>query len=783
MKSPLPQSPWYAEGDPWELVQNGWDAEKNIYFETILTQSNGYLGVRGYPEETSPNLKSHREGYLAGVFAQIDRKAVTQIKVKYPWPMLCMITLPELFACKIQLAGEPFHLDQGTLHSHRRTLSMRNGEMTRELDWESPKGHRTRLVLRRFLSAATPHLAMQKIEITPENWQGQASVEFELDGKIPSIFRCGDRSQPHLVQKLLEKAAVTHPEGAPSLLSMQTVGTHHRLVIASIAPQTVGVTKDLSVLCQKATLSLKRGETVVLNRAITVASSRDVEDPAEVANLASEVARDAIRAGYESSLKESSQVWEHRWKSSDVAIEGPARDQAYLRYGTFSMLQMAPFHTDRMSIPARAYAFNRYHGLYYWDSETFLMPQFLHSHPEVAENLLAFRYHTLPGARRNATHLKAKGACFPWMTDSQDGFEQGPWNIGDYLWHQTADIAYAIDQYVRATGDVAFMQEKGLEILVEGARFWISKLTKDAKGAFHLPHTVGPDELDKHGKDNGYVSLMARHHLRLAAHWARTSLLESPKEVEMLFARLDVRKPEINHWLEVSDRMSVPKVPGTDIPLQDEFLLAKKPMKFDGLGPEEAYAKRHTHRVVKQADVILAMFLLQEDFTTAQLREAYDFYEPMTLHYSSLSYNTHAILALRIGRERQAYEYFLKAAGLDLDNLKNATADGLHAAALGGTWQTIFYGFLGARLQPAACLCLNPQLPKEWKSLTLQICFRGYRLALRMTHDLCRVEVDGTEGAGKAYLTMGKKKAPLLDGQNLEFPLSRSVRASASAAP
>ncbi len=327
------------------------------------------------------------------------------------------------------------------------------------------------------------------------------------------------------------------------------------------------------------------------------------------------------------------------------------------------------------------------------------------------------------------------------------------------------------------------MQEKGLEILVEGARFWISKLTKDAKGAFHLPHTVGPDELDKHGKDNGYVSLMARHHLRLAAHWARTSLLESPKEVEMLFARLDVRKPEINHWLEVSDRMSVPKVPGTDIPLQDEFLLAKKPMKFDGLGPEEAYAKRHTHRVVKQADVILAMFLLQEDFTTAQLREAYDFYEPMTLHYSSLSYNTHAILALRIGRERQAYEYFLKAAGLDLDNLKNATADGLHAAALGGTWQTIFYGFLGARLQPAACLCLNPQLPKEWKSLTLQICFRGYRLALRMTHDLCRVEVDGTEGAGKAYLTMGKKKAPLLDGQNLEFPLSRSVRASASAAP
>ncbi len=774
MKKSLPEIPWYAAGDPWELVQNGWEPEKNIYFETILTQSNGYFGIRGYPEEVNPDLKSHREGYLAGVFAQIDKAAVTQIKVDYPWPMLCMITLPEIFACRIHLAGEVFRLDQGILHGHRRSLSMRNGEMIREVDWESPSGHRTRLVLKRFLSAATPHLAMQKIEITPENWQGEAALEFELDGKTPSIFRCGDRSQPHLVQKLLEKASVSHPEGAPSLLSMQTVGTHHGVVISSVIPQAVAVTKDPTILGQKVSLHLKRGETTAVSRAITVASSRDVEEPAEVAKLASEVARDAIRTGYESSLKESSQVWEHRWKASDLAIEGPARDQAYLRYGTFSMLQMAPFHTDRMSIPARAYALNRYHGLYYWDSETFLMPQFLHSHPEVAENLLSFRYHTLSGARRNAAHLGARGACFPWMTDSQDGCEQGPWNIGDYLWHQTADIAYAMDQYVRATGDVDFMRDKGLEILIEGARFWFSKLKKDARGVYHLPDTVGPDELDNHGKDNGYVSLMARHHLRLAAHWVRTTQLESKDQVEMLLARLQMRKTEIDCWLEASDRLAVPKVPGTDIPLQDEFLLAKKPMKFEGLGPEEAYAKRHTHRVVKQADVILAMFLLQEDFTTTQLREAYDFYEPMTLHYSSLSYNTHAILALRIGRERQAYEYFLKAAGLDLDNLKNATADGLHAAALGGTWQTVFYGFLGARLHPAGCLTLNPQIPKEWNSLSLQICFRGYRLSVHVSRESCRMDVDGSEGKGRAYVALQDKKIPLIDGETLELPLSRS---------
>ncbi|NBU72853.1 MAG: glycoside hydrolase family 65 protein, partial [Bacteroidetes bacterium] len=290
-------------------------------------------------------------------------------------------------------------------------------------------------------------------------------------------------------------------------------------------------------------------------------------------------------------------------------------------------------------------------------------------------------------------------------------------------------------------------------------------------------------ELDKHGKDNGYVSLMARHHLRLAAHWLRNTQLEFPNDIKLLLARLQYQKQEMDLWLEASDRLAVPKVPGTEIPLQDEFLLAKKPMKFEGLGPEEAYAKRHTHRVVKQADVILAMFLLQEDFTTEQLREAYDFYEPMTLHYSSLSYNTHAILALRIGRDRQAYDYFLKAAGLDLDNLKNATADGLHAAALGGTWQTVFYGFLGARIYSLGCLSLNPQLPKEWQHLALQICFRGHRLAVTITPNLCHVEVDGSEGAGQAYLMVGKRKMPLIDGQDLDFPLSQSPQPDVSPAP
>ena len=209
--------------------------------------------------------------------------------------------------------------------------------------------------------------------------------------------------------------------------------------------------------------------------------------------------------------------------------------------------------------------------------------------------------------------------------------------------------------------------------------------------------------------------------------------------------------------------MAVPNVPGKNIPLQDEHLLAKKSLDFTGLTADEAYAKRHTHRVIKQSDIILAMFLLQEQFTVEQMREAYDFYEPMTLHFSSLSYNTHSILATKIGRDQQAYDYFLKAAGLDLDDLLGASVDGLHAAALAGTWQTVVYGFLGMRLLPEG-IAFEPRLPEAWKSVSLRIAYRGYRFTLILTHDIHRLHVEGTEGKDRVRVILDGEAHMLRDG-------------------
>src|ERR1017187_1666819 len=706
-------APWYATGDPWFLTQSEWTADKNIYFETIFTQSNGYMGVRGYTEEANAGAKSFREGYLAGVFGQIDAAALKQVRVDYGWPMVAMITLPELFACEIKLGGESFSLSEGSIDFFSRSLNMYNGVLSRHVSWGSPTGLRTRLLFERFLSAADPHLGMQQITILPENWNGKAVLTFKLDGAYPTYFRCGDRALPHLRQDLLQHPQVNLGAAGEANLTVRAKGTGHTVSIASnvAGGPCVMSARNSAVLKQEVVLTLQKRESVSVLRTVAVVSSRDELEPKHVHEVATAIAREASKVGYHGSLAESEKVWRRRWAMADVTIDGPPRDQTYLRFSSFSMLQMAPFHTDKISVPARAYAFNRYHGLYYWDSETFLLPYYVHTYPEVAKNLLNFRYRTLEGARRNARRLKSPGACFPWMTDSQDGTEQAPWSIGDYVWHQNADIAYAIDQYVQATGDYEFMRDKGLELLVESARFWMSRLEEDRAGVVNLHDTVGPDELDKHGKNNGYTSLLARHHLRLAAGWVKRTRKAFPREGKKLIEKLEIRDSEVASWVKAAERMAVPKVPGKDIPLQDEFLLTKKPLDFGTISPDEAFKLRHTHRVVKQSDIILAMYLLQEEFTVEQMREAYDFYEPMTLHYSSLSYNTHSILATKIGREQQAYDYFCKAAGLDLDDGRGTIDDGLHAAALGGTWQTLVYGFLGMRLLPKA-IAFEPCLPE-----------------------------------------------------------------------
>src|SRR6266446_5959011 len=293
MKSKNP--PWYAAGDPWFLTQSEWTPERSIYFETIFTQSNGYMGVRGYTEEADTGVKSFREGYLAGVFGQIDEAALKQVRVDYGWPMVAMITLPELFACEIKLAGESFGLSEGTIDFFSRSLNMYNGVLSRHVSWVSPTGLRTRLLFERFLSAAEPHLGMQQITILPENWNGKAVLKFELDGAYPTYFRCGDRSLPHLREDILQNPQVNVGANGEANLTVRVKGTGHTVSIASniAGGPCVMSARNSTVLRQEVMFAVQKRESVSVLHTVAVVSSRDEVETSRVHEVATNIARAA----------------------------------------------------------------------------------------------------------------------------------------------------------------------------------------------------------------------------------------------------------------------------------------------------------------------------------------------------------------------------------------------------------------------------------------------------------------------------------------------------------
>lgn len=724
----MPDStPWYLDGDPWQLLQQRDEPERNRYFETIFSQANGYMGVRAYGEEDGGAGETCREGYLAGVFAEVDAEATAIINGDFAWPVLEMVSLPDLFHTRIDLDGTRFDPTQGTVESFRRDLDMRTGMLRRDLTWRDPTGRRTHLVFERMLSAADPHLAAQRVAITPQGWSGPIVVERVLDGDVVTRFRCGDRARPHLPQRHFHDHRC-RTDATLGVCGMRTEGTDHEVAVASAMPGAGTEVASRTTIHQRFETTAADGETVCSERVAAVAHDRDQGVDGAPDQRAAAAARVAAERGFDAVAADSAAVWAERWRVGAVSIEGDARDDKLLRFNVFQLFQMAPYHADNLSLPARAYAYNRYRGTYFWDTEIFLVPFYQWVAPAVARNLLAFRHRTLDGARRNAAVWGGDGALFPWMTDSDSGLDNSIDARVDRLIHQTPDIAHTIDEYARVTGDEAFMRRYGLEVVVEVARFVASRLERGDDGRYHIAHTIGPDEDRDPGLDNGFTMLMARRALRVAADWLERLQVNAPATVAELAERCRLAEDQVARWRALADAVHVPEVPDLGIPLQDEYLLDKKTADVAGWrlreAPEHwAISKQESrdYRLIKQADIVLAAFLLEDEFTPAQRARIYDFYEPMTLHISSLSWNTHAIVAARLGRVAEAYDYYGNCAGLDLDDVKEATADGLHAAALGGGWQAVAFGFCGLHRTPDGQPACAPHLPPNWNRVRFGI--------------------------------------------------------------
>ena len=472
------------------------------------------------------------------------------------------------------------------------------------------------------------------------------------------------------------------------------------------------------------------GRSLAVESVCSIATSRDA-DPRLVSPLPDST-------GYASALDSARAALERRREDCDLVIDGDDGAQSAMRYVIYQLLANCPARDGTVSIGARGLTHTRYKGCCFWDTEMFLLPFYTLTDPEAARSLLNFRVRTLPAAREHAARMNGSGARYPWMV-SLDGSEQcESWDIGCSEVHVTADIAYAAGQYLDWTGDTDFFLGGGAEMLVETARFWPSRYSPAPEGGVNLLFCKGPDEYCGITSNNLYTNCMVRHNIALASAAADTLSRLAPEQ----YARLALSAGEVGQWRALSAGIKLPRDGKTGRWRQDDTFHLLQPVDVAQIKPDDSAAYSRVCfdalqrlRVIKQADVLLLMTRLPELFTDGEKQAAWEDFEPLCIHDSTLSFATHALFAAQNGLTEDASRYFAKALWLDLrDVMSNTGKEGLHLACLGETWQTVVFGFAGLRLRKGAP-ALEPHLPDGWRSLELRFRHHGKRYTASITHD------------------------------------------------
>lgn len=526
----------------------------------------------------------------------------------------------------------------------------------------------------------------------------------------------------------------------------------------------------------RVSLSAKEGKCVTLDKFICYSTSLDMEKEKLEAFVQDELAA-AKSEGYEKLKEQQKSYMQDFWKTADVEIKGNEELQQGLHFNLFHIIQSAG-RDGKTGMGAKGLSGEGYEGHYFWDTEMYVLPVLIFTEPETARKLLDYRYATLPQARDRARILgHMKGALYPWRTiNGEEASTYYP--LGTAQYHINADISYALSLYLQVTGDVDYLKEKGAEILIETARVWadVGSFAECKGGKYCICDVTGPDEYNVLVDNNFYTNLMARENLRDAVGAVEYLKEHAPEDLKRLEEKLDFSVEELGLWREIIEKMYFPYDEKRQVYPMDDGFMMRKPWDENKIPPEKRawlYENYHPlfimrHRMSKQADAILGMYLHNDLFTEEEIRRNYDFYQEVTLHHSSLSTCIFGIVACDIGYLDEAYKYFSQSARMDLDDYHNNFYAGIHAANMAGTWQAIVNGFAGVRCQNGV-LKFKPTIPKEWKEYAFRLKFKGALLEVRITKD--KAEFTLLEG-GEISFTVRGKEVVLKSGETYTYLLS-----------
>ncbi|MFC6464063.1 glycoside hydrolase family 65 protein [Marinilactibacillus sp. GCM10026970] len=711
--------------DPWKLTSDTVGENKRLQ-ESLTSIGNGYMGLRGNYEEGYSG-DSHIGTYIAGVWFP-DKTKVGWWKIGYPDYFGKVINATNFIPIDIYVDEHKVDLAVDTVEQFKIELDMKEGVLRRSFKWKKEQleilFHFTR-----FVSAHTKELAVVKLEAEMLSGAAEITLIPHLDGNVTNE----DSNYEEQFWIELEK-------GHQPLPFLQTktkenpFGTERFTVTTMMHNQSKAESKDLEkeqsmYVGERFFYKLETGEQLELTKCIAVVTSRDVEAEKQV-QQAEQILQDATNKGFQKVLEEHLAEWDIRWNNADVQISGDDASQQGIRFNIFQLFSTYYGEDPRLNVGPKGFTGEKYGGATYWDTEACILPMYLSvTNEETFRQLLVYRHNQLEQAYENAAKQGLKGALYPMVTFT--GIEcHNEWEITFEEIHRNGAIAHGIFNYTTYTGNEDYLLNQGVDVLVGISRFWADRVHYSARNKQYMIHGVtGPNEYENNVSNNWYTNTMAK--------WCLNYTLETlTKVTSEKLQELNIGEAEQKQWKEIAEKMYLPKDEELNIFVQHDSFLDKDLRPVDTLDPSErpinqnwSWDKILRSPFIKQADVLQGIYFLNHNYSQAEKEQNFNFYEPLTVHESSLSPLVHSILASELGKKEKAFEMYERTARLDLDNYNNDTEDGLHITSMSGGWLSIVQGFAGMRTQTGS-LSFAPYCPDQWNAYAFKLNYRERLLSV-----------------------------------------------------
>ncbi len=722
--------------DPWLIKEKKWERKLQQVRETQFTLGNGYICSRGILEEVP--YDSTPGTFINGIFDRTGAQ-ITEL-VNFPNPLIF----------RFDAYGEKLDPIATDIVHHQRILDLKKAELFRHTIYKTTHKKRIDYRSRRFISLHNKNLLVMEIELTPLDAAMTINVQTMIDTGVSNRGTVTEGRKRHYQPIDVKTAADV------AYLCVETFEKKEKVAYAAAVQICRKKCEQLETE-QALNLRVRKGEKIFFRKFVAICNSSE-KSPAVLRRSTINILKRAVKRGFERLEKDHINEWVKKWDIADIKIEGDAEAAKALRFNMYHLLISSTEDNDDVSIGAKTMSGEGYRGHIFWDTELFILPFFIYTNPTIAKNLLLYRYHRLGAARNNAAAKGYKGVLFPWES-ADTGEECTPsWAKNfdgsiikivtlDEEHHIVADIAYAFDHYYQATKDESFWWKYGLEIMVESARFWLSRLTYNKRRKkYELHHVMGPDEFHEDVKNNAFSNMMAAWNLRTAANWYTQAKKKNNKKLSNLNRRLKVKLTEVNAWAEIADNIYIPYSKKKKLiepfegffKLEDHRITQLDDHLMPCLPASTNYQDIGKTQLIKQADVVMLLYLFSDKFSLKEKHQNYFYNEKRTLHKSSLSPAIHSIVGLEVGDEDKALHYFAHALSTDLSDIHGNTSDGFHAASGGGTWQALVLGFAGMRHKQGV-LSFNPHLPQHWKYVCFKVYWQKCLIEVEISHHSIRI--------------------------------------------